>query len=322
MSLYGVMRTSTSGMNAQSSRISAVAENVANANTTGYKAIRAEFSSYFIDSGVSQYNSGYVDVDMRRLVGNQGTLVATSSITDLGVQGEGMFVVRNSSGEMMLTRAGSFQPNADGELVNTSGFTLMGYPITNNGGNIVVNGFAGLQPVVIDNVALSAEASTSGVLQSNLPATAAIVPAADLPSGNLANSQFTSKTSMVVYGNLGEEVMLDIYYSKTATGTWEVAAFDRSQAGVNGFPYASGPLATTTLQFDPNNGHLTGATCPKRPNWQAAFPFRPPKLMATRPAQPSLWRSARTALFLSPLKTAHAGRCSAFPWPQCRAGTI
>ena len=260
MSLYGVMRTSTSGMNAQSTRISAVAENVANANTNGYKAIRTEFASYFISGNVSDYNSGYVDANLHRLVGNQGTLAATTSITDLAIQGEGFFVVQNSNGVNMLTRAGSYQPNANGELVNTAGFKLLGYPISPTGSAIVVNGFAGLEPVAFDSVALSARPSTEGLLQTNLPSAASVVAAADLPSANAASATYTAKTSMVVYGNLGEEIMLDIYMTKTAANEWEVAVYDRSQVGTSGFPYASGPLSTGTLEFDPSNGHLTSTS--------------------------------------------------------------
>jgi flagellar hook protein FlgE len=247
-------------MNAQSSRISAVAENVANANTTGYKALRTEFSSYFIDGNISQYNSGYVDVNMRRLVSNQGTLSATSSITDLAIQGEGFFLVQDANGENMMTRAGSFLPDAEGQLVNAAGFVLMGYPATPQVSGTVVNGFAGLQAVTMDNVALSARASASGLLQANLPSTATPVPAATLPSANAAATSYTAKTSMVVYGNLGNEVMLDIYMTKTASEQWEVAVFDQSQQGANGFPYAAGPLSTGTLMFDPANGQLLPAS--------------------------------------------------------------
>jgi flagellar hook protein FlgE len=260
MSLYGVMRTSTSGMNAQSTRISAVAENVANANTNGYKAVRAEFSSYFISGNVADYNSGYVDVNMHRLVSNQGTLAASTSFTDLAIQGEGFFIVRDNAGQNVFTRAGSYQRNASGELVNSAGFRLLGYPADPANGSAVVNGFAGLVPIAFDREALSAQASTAGVLQVNLPATATAVLAANLPSNNVAGTAFTSKTSMIAYGNLGEEKMLDIYMTKTASEQWEVAVFDRSQAGPNGFPYASGPLSTATLSFDPANGQLSGAS--------------------------------------------------------------
>lgn len=260
MSLYGVMRTSTSGMNAQSTRISAVAENVANANTNGYKALRAEFSSYFISGNVADYNSGYVDVNMHRMVSNQGTLAASNSFTDLAIQGEGFFIVRDSAGQNMFTRVGSHQKNANGELVNSAGFKLLGYPVNSSNTSVVVNGFAGLVPIAFDREALTARASTSGQLQVNLPSTATAVAAANLPSANTAGTTYTSKTSMIAYGNLGEEKMLDIYMSKTASEQWEVSVFDRSQAGPNGFPYAAGPLSTTTLSFDPANGQLSSGS--------------------------------------------------------------
>lgn len=261
MSLYGVMRTSTSGMIAQASRISTVAENVANANTTGYKTVRSEFSSVFIDSNVSTYNSGSVDVQSRRLVDRQGTLTATNSITDLAIQGDGFLMVRDTGGEVLMTRAGSFVPNANNELVNTAGFTLMGYPVDANGATGTVNGFAGLVPVQISNVELAAAASTEGSFAANLPSSATVVPAASLPSTNSPTATYTAKSSLVAYDNLGGESVVDVYFSKTSTGTWEVAVYDQSSASTTGgFPYSSGPIGGTTLTFDMTNGKLDGAS--------------------------------------------------------------
>jgi flagellar hook protein FlgE len=268
MSLYGVMRTSTSGMSAQASRLSTVAENVANANTTGYKSARSEFSSLFIESNVSSYNSGSVDVDVRRLIGNQGTLVATSSQTDMAVQGEGFFIVRDSAGGTFLTRAGSFVPAGGGELVNAAGFTLMGYPLTNGAPTVVVNNLGGasnisngLQPVIMNNLQLTAQPTTTGTFSANLPSDAALVAAGALPSTNVAAASFTAKSSLVAYGNLGEEVIVDIYFAKSATGTWDVSVYDRAAApAAGGFPYSSGPLASATLTFDPSNGTVAAAS--------------------------------------------------------------
>lgn len=261
MSLYGVMRTSTSGMNAQASRISTVAENVANSNTIGYKAVRTEFSSIFIGENISSYNSGSVDTNIHRLTGNQGTLVSTSSLTDLAIQGDGFFVVQDAAGENFLTRAGSFLPDGDGRLVNTAGFTLMGFPLTPGVTTPVVNGFAGMVPIVVDDTALMAAPSRTGVFSANMPANATIVPAANLPSANAATSTYSAKSSVVAYDNLGGEVLLDMYFSKTATGTWEMAAYNRADASATGgFPYASGPLSTATLTFDPATGQPDAAS--------------------------------------------------------------
>ena len=261
MSLYGVMRTSTSGMSAQSSRISAVAENVANSNTNGYKAVHTQFASLMIDSNVSAYNSGSVDVSMRRDVAAQGTLTATNSVTDLAIQGTGFFMVQNAGGENFITRAGSFVPDASNKLVNAAGFTLMGYPLANGQPGVVVNGYAGLIPVMVNNRQLSAVPTTTGSFKVNLPSTSTAVPAAQLPSTNSAGATFTDKSSIVVFGNQGQEITLDLYYSKMTTNTWEVAAYDRAGASPpSGFPYASAPLATQTLQFEPSNGQLSSSS--------------------------------------------------------------
>lgn len=261
MSLYGVMRTSASGMAAQASRISGVSENVANSNTTGYKAVRMEFSSLMVDTGSGNYNSGSVETDTQRLISSQGTLTATSSATDLGIQGQGFFVVQGPSGGNVLTRDGSFTPNASGELVNSAGFKLMGYPMTPNQPNIVVNGYSGMVPIAINNNSLSAVASTTGSFQTNLPSTATAVAAANLPSTNSASATYTAKSSLVTVGNLGQEITVDLYSTKTGPNTWEVTAYDKAGASATGgFPYASGPLASQTLTFNPADGQLASGT--------------------------------------------------------------
>jgi flagellar hook protein FlgE len=261
MSLYGLMRTSTSGMAAQASRISIVAENVANANTVGYKGARSEFQSFFIGDGINNYNSGTVSAEAHRLVESQGGLTGTGNVTDLAIDGEGMMLVQDPNGGIFLTRSGSFTADESGNLVNTAGFVLMGYPYNGTTPVVVANGFAGLVPINVSSLQLLAEPSMTGNLAANLPSGATAVPAADLPSTNSATAQFTAKTSLVVFGNLGEEVTLDVYYSMTAAGTWEATTYNAADAAAGGgFPYTSGPLSTDTLTFDPANGQLAGAS--------------------------------------------------------------
>ena len=90
MSLYGMMRTGVSGMNGQANRLSAVSDNIANSNTTGYKRAKAEFSTLIIPGSRSSYNSGGVTTDVRYEISQQGVLNYTTSVTDLalGRQGE------------------------------------------------------------------------------------------------------------------------------------------------------------------------------------------------------------------------------------------
>ncbi|WP_102958759.1 flagellar hook protein FlgE [Mangrovicella endophytica] len=176
MSIYGIMRTSVSGMNAQANRLSAVSDNIANSNTNGYKKAYTDFSSMTLPQGASQYNSGVVDTRIRSRISEQGNLSYTTSTTDLAVNGNGFMVVSNSNGENFLTRAGSFVVSSDGSLVNAAGFKLMGYKLPVGDTVGVVNGFAGLEPVSLATSSLIATPTTEGKLAANLPDGAAAVP--------------------------------------------------------------------------------------------------------------------------------------------------
>ncbi|HEY6632143.1 MAG TPA: flagellar hook protein FlgE [Rhizobiaceae bacterium] len=259
MSLYGMMRTGVSGMNAQANRLSTVADNIANSGTTGYKRSSTEFSSLIIPSTAGNYTSGGVTTTIRTSISQQGDLKYTSSGSDLAINGNGFFVVQNPSGTPVLTRAGSFVPDGSGNLVNAAGFYLMGYSYAAGPPAPTANGFAGLERVSIAQDQLLAVPSTQGLFIANLPVAADDVPLAQRPSQNAANATATQKTSMVVYDNLGSEVMLDIHYTKTGANTWEVAVFNQAGAAPGApFPYAAGSLITTqTLTFDGTTGALT-----------------------------------------------------------------
>jgi len=261
MSLYGMMRTGVSGMNAQANRLSTVADNIANSDTTGYKRSSAEFSTLVMPSTGGAYNSGGVTTTIRQAVSDPGVLQYTTSVSDLAVSGDGFFVVQDPSGTPFLTRAGAFVPDAQGRLVNAAGFQLMAYSYANGVPAATVNGFDGLVPVVISDQGMTATPSTEGSYTGNLSAGATPVAAANLPSTNSAGAQYTSKSSMVAYDNLGNKKLLDVYFTNTGAGTWEVSVFDQSKATAGtSFPYAGGALGTANLTFDTTTGKLTGAT--------------------------------------------------------------
>src|SRR3990172_722085 len=169
MSLFGMMRTSTSGMNAQANRLGTVADNIANSNTAGYKKASTEFSTLVLQSGTSDYTPGSVETEVRYGISEQGGFEFTTSATDLAIRGTGFLLVADESGATYLTRAGAFVQNGNGDLVNTGGYTMMGYPVTGGVPNVVANGTAGLVPVNVGTLALQAEASTVGAFNVNLP---------------------------------------------------------------------------------------------------------------------------------------------------------
>jgi flagellar hook protein FlgE len=260
MSLYGMMRTGVSGMNAQANRLSTVADNIANSDTTGYKRSSAEFSTLVMPSTGGAYNSGGVTTTIRQAVSDPGVLQYTTSVSDLAVSGDGFFVVQDPSGTPYLTRAGAFVPDGQGRLVNSAGFQLMAYSYENGVPAATVNGFEGLVPVVISDQGMTATPSTEGSYAGNLPAGATPVATANLPAANTAGAQYTSKSSMVAYDNLGNKKLLDVYFTNTGAGTWQVAVFDQSKATPGtSFPYtAGGLLGSANLTFDTTTGKLTG----------------------------------------------------------------
>jgi flagellar hook protein FlgE len=260
MSLYGMMNTGISGMNGQAQRLSSVADNIANANTTGYKRFEAMFSTLVVANSPTGHHSGGVSSHTRQLVSQQGLLQTTASTSDLAITGNGFFIVQDSSGTPQLTRAGSFIPDAQGRLVNASGMRLMGYSLENGIPAAVANDFAGLEAVKVDVNELIAVPSTDGTMIANLPADADAVTGSTA-ADNVAGSSYTSKSSFVAYNNLGSRVLFDAYFTKTADNSWEVAVYDQADASPGtSFPYASGPLTTVTLDFDPANGTVMAAS--------------------------------------------------------------
>jgi flagellar hook protein FlgE len=260
MSIGGLMTTSISGMDAQAQMLGSISNNVANASTVGYKTASTQFSTLVGLSAGTSYEPGGVAVKPRFAVAQQGTFETTVSPTDLAIQGNGFFVVSDPGGLTALTRAGSFVPDSSGYMVNTAGWRLMGYDAADPTQTPAANGSAGLVPISISSTGLQAVASTAGTLTTNLPANTA-VNAGPLPSANSASSSFDTKTSLSTFGSLGNQVVLDIYGAKTAANTWEVSVFDRAAATTaGGFPYGSGPLASTSLSFDPANGALDPAS--------------------------------------------------------------
>jgi flagellar hook protein FlgE len=204
MSLYGTMRTGVSGMNAQANRLSTVADNIANANTTGYKKASTQFSSLILPSTGGAYNSGGVNTDVRYSISSQGTFSYTTSATDLAINGKGFFIVQGTDGVEYMTRAGAFTPMNDGTLKNSSGFTLMGYPYSSTEDpTIVINGFAGLEQINLASGELNVKASEKGYLHVNLPSNEDVT--------------YSKATSLVAYDSLGNTRKLDFTYTKMST---------------------------------------------------------------------------------------------------------
>jgi flagellar hook protein FlgE len=133
------MSASVTGMAAQANYLATVSENISNSNTVGYKEADTQFQNLVDQAGVAgDYSADGVTTSIRYNVSEQGDLTGTTSPTDLAIQGNGFFLVQDTSGDIFLTRAGSFIPNGSGNLVNSAGYTLLGYSLAPGGAGVIV----------------------------------------------------------------------------------------------------------------------------------------------------------------------------------------
>lgn len=210
--LSSSMNIAVSALNAQSAAVSTVSNNLANSSTTGYKTTTASFASMVSGSGsYSSFTGAGVTVDPTQNLTVQGTLVGTENDTDLGIDGEGWFVVANSSDSDVFyyTRAGDFSTDDEGYLVNSSGWYLQGYATDRDGNVISGTSAAGLEAINVNDYAGAAEATTELSIQAILPADAEVGDA------------FTVDAE--IYDSLGTAYTLTMTYTKTAANEWSLS---------------------------------------------------------------------------------------------------
>ena len=145
MGLSSVFSTSITGLNAAQTTIDVVGNNIANANTNGFKASEADFATQFLQtlslgSAPTAANGGTnpqqigLGSQVAAITPNftQGTIQISSNPSDLAIQGDGFFVVQSDSGEQLYTRNGSFQLNSANQLVTATGQRLQGFGANSN----------------------------------------------------------------------------------------------------------------------------------------------------------------------------------------------
>jgi flagellar hook protein FlgE len=184
MSLFGAMNTAISGLTAQSSAFSNISDNVANSQTVGYKRVDTNFIDYLTTSTTTENDSGAVVATPDYVNNVQGTITQTDNPLGLGIAGQGFFAVSQQSGEVnniptfdpqqYYTRAGDFQMNKNGYLVNSAGNYLNGWPVTidPNTGSPVVNQNT-LTPIQVTQTVYNPVPTSTVTLSANLPATPA-----------------------------------------------------------------------------------------------------------------------------------------------------
>lgn len=250
-----------SGLNAASKNLDAIGNNVANANTVGFKASQAQFADVFANSltgaGGTQIGIG-VKVGAVAQQFTQGNVTASNNPLDMAINGGGFFRM-SDNGTITYGRNGQFQLDREGYIVNANGCRLTGYG-TNGQGTLST----GAPTEIRINTADLPPRTTSDIgavlnLNSSQP-----VPTTT-PFDMTDPTSYNNATSISVYDSLGNSHVLQTFYVKTAApGTWDV------YASADDTLLVTAPLGGRigTLEFG-TDGALTAASI-------ATMPFSAP----------------------------------------------
>nr|WP_145547575.1 flagellar hook protein FlgE [Variovorax boronicumulans] len=210
-----------SGLSAASKNLDVIGHNIANANTTGMKASRAEFAELYANAmgSAGGINQGIgVEVATVSQQFTQGNLSVTGRSLDVAINGNGFFQIDQPNGTRAYTRDGSFKLTKDGQIVTNDGGSLLGITATPDG---VIPTGGTIGPLILPaGGEIKADRSTELNLRFNLDASAA-VPTGTAPSALVPPIE-TYGTSAVTYNSLGTAVPIGIYFTKTANNTWDV----------------------------------------------------------------------------------------------------
>ncbi|NND54297.1 MAG: flagellar hook protein FlgE [Gammaproteobacteria bacterium] len=228
------------GLNAASTDLTVTSNNIANANTTGFKKSRTEFADVF--AGDSAGIGAGVRLTNVRQEFTQGNVDITERQLDLAVSGNGFFVV-NDDGALLYSRVGAFGINTDGFVENSQGERLQIYAPTGQGGFNT----GALQDLELTVDVNPPEASTLVDMAVNLPANA-VAPAAT-PFDAADPDTFNHSTATVVYDSLGVAHTASYYFVKSGAD-WEV------NSTIDGTPVGTAQPIT----FDSNGALSTPAS--------------------------------------------------------------
>jgi len=231
MGLFSTLNTGVTGINVNGLALGVVGDNLANLNTHGYKGSSAQFQDLIhqnLGGNRGQLGMGAFTGRVSQGFG-QGALEVSSRNTDLAIDGNGFFVVGDDEGTQYYSRAGNFELDANGNLVDLSGMKLQGFGIDNTGALTTTVG-----DILVSSDTIPGEATTTVALTANLDADAAVAPvitAAPIDFTTVANeATFTSST--VVYDSLGAAHDATVAFYKTGVNTWQQRVFvDAGEAG-------------------------------------------------------------------------------------------
>ena len=245
-----------SGLNAASKNLDVIGHNIANSNTVGFKASRAEFAEMVASAiGSAGGSNAGIGVEVAAVAQQftQGNLTITGNSLDVAINGNGFFTLTLPDGTPAYTRAGNFKLDKEGNMITNDNANVMGYPV-----DPVTGLRSGTDPIPMvfpTSEPIPAKQTTTITAAFNLPATA--TDAAGDPTATPpipATPRATYGTSINVFDSQGVAKPVNLYFQKTATdNTWDV--YDQLDDPTAVPPVVATPIGQIT--FD-NNGAITG----------------------------------------------------------------
>jgi flagellar hook protein FlgE len=236
MSVFNALVTGVSGLSAQSQALATISDNIANVNTVGYKRVTTRFTSLVTQSNQQIHSPGGVRSNPFHVVDAQGLLQSTGGQTDIGIEGDGFFIVNANrtpgvGDEYVYTRAGSFNTDNQGFLRNAAGYYLQGWQLDASG-NLPANttSINSLKTINLSNIAGTPKATTNIGLGLNLPA-------------NTATAS-TQNTQITLYDTLGVARNVQLTWTKTANANEWALTLSPSGGSTVGYQGATGAAFT------------------------------------------------------------------------------
>lgn len=216
MSILSSLYTGVSGLQAQGEALGVVGDNIANANTTGFKASRAEFQDIIAKNlkgvlGGNQIGRG-TKIGAVNAILSQGNTDNTEKGTDLAISGDGYFALKGTDGDS-FTRDGSFHFDREGYMVSNDNQRVQGYQ-TDGKGRIINE----VGDVHFPKALIPAKGTAEVQLYLNLDSRAAISPKLDMKDP-YNTSQFSS--GVEIFDSQGNKHLVTLFFNKTADRTWE-----------------------------------------------------------------------------------------------------
>jgi len=249
--MFTAFSTALSALNADTTAIDVVGNNLANLNTAGFKASAVSFHDLVaqsIGAGLSNTQVGFgvaTPITLARF--SQGAIQSTSGPLDAAIEGDGFFMVTTPGGESEYTRGGNFQVDSNGNLTTATGELVQGW--TQTGGTLNTNAPVGDITVPVGALA-APSATTSATVALNLDSTQTV-----------PGTPNTFSTSMQIYDSLGTGHTITMTFTQSATpNQWNYSlSFPNSDLTSAGTP------TTGTLTFDTQGVLTSPATTDPQP---------------------------------------------------------